>query len=41
MGKPTLKQIQLLSALPDKERTAMLRVIEAFVRAAKAKQAYA
>lgn len=36
-----LKQFQLLSALPEKERTAMLRVIEAFVRDAKAKEAYA
>lgn len=36
-----LKQFQLLSALPAKERESMIRVIEAFVRDAKAKEAYA
>lgn len=36
-----LKQFQLLSALPEKDRAAILRVIEAYVRDAKAKETYA
>jgi hypothetical protein len=35
-----LKQFQLLSTLPAKDREAMIRVIEAFIRDARAKEAY-